>query len=381
MVTLALTNQNPHSQHRQVKINIVTGLCTFADDQKIELKRLMSELDFSHPLLMEPFTHAPDYMYHHEYHNTDGLLHSAIYVYSTLLRVDKPLACKFKINPSSAFQYSTFAKNIYFSIHRHKPAKESIHISQLEALVSYLGGYQFKFSEDIIIDDTFTIADLPSLVNGDALYKSQENIAQLLDIPRDFSCYELRYIDCDMGFGVFSREVIKQGDIVSLYSGIKSTNKQTTLDYAYKSKLDSLNMCLDARPYGNIARFINHAPEPDVNQPASLLLEANVKTKSYYLNGIETVVYLASKDIQKGEQLLVDYGSLFFQGMLASRFKINGQVIDSNKKTIHKKSQKKLQRIRIMARHDIKEAQRYLYLRLLVIAGGLLVLMGMLNYV
>ena len=105
------------------------------------------------------------------------------------------------------------------------------------------------------------------------------------------------------------------------------------------------------------------------------------KTKSYYLNGIEIVIYLASKDIQKGAQLLVDYGSLYFSYFLASRFKINGKIVDPNKKLFQKKSQKKLHRIRLMAAYGVKEAQRYLRLRMVVIVAVIFTLMGILKYV
>lgn len=383
MVNIALTNRNPLSKERQVVINITTGICTFADNREMELKRLINESDFSHPLMAEPHTVAPNHVYHYQYDDIHGLFYSAIYVYSTLLHVDKPLACQFKINPTAAFQRSKFADELYFSIHRRKPAKRSISIKQLENLVSHLGRYKFEFSEDIIIDDIFTLEDLSSSIDGDSLYNPHLDIVDLLKRPRDFSRYELRYIGSNMGLGVFSRDAIKQGELIAVYSGIKKTSKQATLDYAYKGVLDCLNMYLDAHPCGNIARFINHAPNPkttNVHVRRHLsLLEANVRTKSHYLNGIEVVVYLASQDIQQGEQLLVDYGPEYFYYYLASRFKRNGKIIDPNKKIFQKKAQEKLDPIRIMASHGIEEAQRYLRFRMMIIVAVIFIVMGIVN--
>ena len=382
MVNIALTNHNSLSSDRTVIINIATGMCTFADNREIKLKHLINGQDFCHPLLVEPFTPAPEHVFHYEYDDIDGLFYSAIYVYSVLLHTDDPLACKFKINPSLLFQPSNITDKVYFSFKSHQLAQESIHIWQLEKLVTELGGYPFEFSDDFVIDDEFTIEDLPHTIDGDALYHSDLNLVELLKQPRDLSYYELRYINPTVGFGVFSRDVIKQGDFVSFYSGVKTIHKHITVEYAYLKKLDTLGMQLDAREHGNITRFINHAPNSDTNEVSlhnALLLEANIKPLSYYLNGIQIVAYSASKDILKGEQLLADYGKLFFQNVPVSRFKSNGQLIEPNKKMHFNSSRKKLNQIKIMANVGIRDAQRYMNLRMLGVIGVILLFMGILN--
>ena len=195
----------------------------------------MNESDFSHPLLKEPFTPSPDHLFHYEYDDVDGLLYSAIFIYATLLRADNPRSCLFKINPSLVFQQLSFGDELYVSIHRHKIAQESINISQFESLVGHLFNVKFKFSECLIIEDMFTVQDLPPTINGDALYQTKSHIVELLKVPKEFSRYELRYINSMMGFGVFSREEIKNGDIIGMYSGVKTANRPVTLKYAFKN--------------------------------------------------------------------------------------------------------------------------------------------------
>ncbi len=384
MVNIALTNKNPRSQDRRVNINITTGISTFADGREIPLKQLLGELDFEHPLLKVQSTPTPDDVFHYEYDDLDGLFYAAIFVYSTLLHVDKPLDCQFKINPSQAFRPSQCAEDVYFSINSQQPAKESISISQLESLICHLSGFKFEYSNDIIIEDLFTIADLPDSIDGDALYSADPTKIALLKTMANDKRYELRYINFDIGFGVFSREAISTGDVISFYTGIKTIHIPTTFEYTFENKLDCLNMSLDARQHGNITRFVNHAPSrvdtDKMNPSRGPFLKANVKATCYYLNGMEFIVYQANKDILPGEQLLVDYGARYFQKGGMNRFNTRGRPIDTNKKNIRNNAQKKLILIRIMANHGVRKAQMYLFVRMMVIVAVILIIMGALNY-
>lgn len=69
--------------------------------------------------------------------------------------------------------------------------------------------------------------ELPSLVDGDGLYHSDVGIIELLKVPIDFKRYELRYISTAIGFGVFSKETINKGEIISFYSGVKKAQNST----------------------------------------------------------------------------------------------------------------------------------------------------------
>ncbi len=352
-------------------ININTGRCHFADNREIGLSQLINDPAFTHPLFNEPYTPGHHQIFHYEYNNIEELLYSGIYVYSRLIKADKPLDCIFRINPSTLFQTTPQADGIHFSINRRKAAQETISIQQLDAMTSHLLGFKFVFSEAIIIKDQFTIKDLPSSVDGDALYISDEKLSALLKKPCDFSRYEIRYINAEIGFGVYSREHIKKGDIISFYTGIK-THDFPQSHFSFVPQQDCLMMRLDACQHGNITRFINHAPK-HITSSRTSVFEANIKSSNYCLNGIEVIVYLATKDIYKGEQLLVDYGATYFRDDEMFLFKTNGGLIHPHRKLIGSDTPNKIRQIKIMAIHGVKKAQIYFLVRIFIILSLLVV--------
>ena len=233
-------------------------------------------------------------------------------------------------------------------------------------------GFKYVFSENIIINDQFTTKDLSSSVNGDLLYKSNEKLIALLKNPRDCSRYEIRYISPEIGFGVFAKKNIKKGAIISFYTGVKNNNINIPI-FTFSPSEDCLAMHLDALQYGNITRFINHAPiETDNNSSQDCLLTANIKASFEYIHGIEFIVYIANKNILIGEQLLVSYGDQFFQKTPMIRFKKNGSPIKTKKKFIWNTARKKVHYIKIMADAGVKAARVYLIVRLAIIIAVLI---------
>lgn len=366
MVTITLTNNNPHSQDKNVAINLSNGICIFPDGRGVSLKHFLQQTDFNHPLLSEHFTQTPDYKFQYEYDNIRELFHAPIFVYSTLLHVGKPLLCTFKINPSRQYQAHKLTDDLYFSINSNKAAVESITINQLNRIVSQMLSIKFEFSEELIIDDTFSINELPPRVNGDLLYSSNGNIQLILENPNDLSRYELRYINPMMGFGVFSKAKIKKGDIINVCSGVKKINHPRGLNFAFDQKEDCFNMTLNAKFFGNITRFINHAPDPETDKKAvhsSGKLLANLIADKYYINGILVFVYIAKRDIMPGEQLLASYGDNYFKKSIVIRFKANGRPPGG----FNKFSKYKIFHLKVMADNGVKKAQTYIQLRLFII--------------
>ncbi len=367
-----LTNTSQDSPDRRVVINLATGLCQFDNDREIQLKQLLNS-DFRHPLLAEPFHQPSDHLFHYEYATIDELFYSAIYVYSVLLHSNQPHECKFKINPSSAFQHSPFAKEICFSIGNYKFAGECLSIKQLNGVITHLAGSQFEFTETMVINDCFTMADLPHRVDGDALYDLNDEFIQLVKAPIDWRRYELRYIHPTIGFGVFSNQTIKKGELISFYTGLKSIHRFPSSSYVYTHKFDALNMCLDAFKCGNLSKFINHAPSSDLNEVSSQrtsLCTANINAFNQLVRGIDVFVYFAKRDISPGEQLLVNYGPQFFKDSPIHRFKTNGQPMIANKKIFGNHLQK-INHLRIMSHHGVQKAQIFLLLRTCGLVVGL----------
>lgn len=379
MVNIALTNHNQSSKQLRVNINIITGRCTFDDDREMALNDLLNQSDFKHPLLEEKWGATSTNVFHYEYDDMDGLMHSTRFVYSTLLRVNNPEACQFKINPSSVFPSLNISDKVYFSMDRHKVARELISISQLESLIRDLYRVNFKFSEDLIIEGALTVDDLPQCINGDDLYQVDAHILELLKLSRDINRYELRYISPTIGFGVFSRNVIKKGEMIGIYSGIKTIHVLETFKYAFEKGEDILGMYLDASQQGNLQRFINHAPNNNPSQRTSFF-EANVVSKMYYINGIESIVFFAKKNVLIGEQLLVNYGDKYFMEAPLIRFTADGRLIHKNKWRLRTNTENKTHHIRMMANHGIKSAQAYIFFRTLIITALISACIGGLNH-
>ncbi|KTD50806.1 SET domain-containing protein-lysine N-methyltransferase [Legionella quateirensis] len=380
MVTITLTNNNLDSKDDKVTINLNTGVCFFSDKREMPLFQFMKQVDFVHPLLSEPFTPSSNYVFHYEYNNIRELFYSAIFVYKTLLHVDNPKLCVFKINQSMNYDYKKLPEGLYFSVDGTKSATEFISINQLNSIVSTLLRGTYEYSEDLIINDTFTIDELPESVNGDLFYPSEEPFFEIFENPADLSRFELRYINPIIGFGVFSKTLIRNEEVLGIYSGMKRVNLPSSFNFAYKSDEDSLNMILDARSMGNITRFINHAPNTDnntVSAGTSDRLFANSKSSIYYFNGLSFIVYFATRDIMPGEQILVDYGSLYFKEYSPIRFKKNGRPLKI--KGFNKMSKKRLAHLRIMANYGVQKAQRYLQIRLFLIISFICVLMASLH--
>lgn len=116
----------------------------------------------------------------------------------------------------------------------------------------------------------------------------------------------LRWISDVVGYGVFAGQDIKKGDFIGEYSGVLREVQKSSdnLDYAWYYSLDGVDgkkLVVDGKKQGNELRFINHAKNPNT-------IRIDVLGK----DGIFHVVYIASKDIKKDEQLTVSYGEGYF---------------------------------------------------------------------
>lgn len=116
----------------------------------------------------------------------------------------------------------------------------------------------------------------------------------------------LKWISEVIGYGVFAENDIAKGDFIGEYSGVLREVKQAPddLDYAWYYSLDGVDgkkLVVDGKNYGNELRFINHA-----NNPNTVRIDVIGKDGNFH------VVYIASKNIKKDEQLTVSYGREYF---------------------------------------------------------------------
>lgn len=374
MVHLVLSNKNPNSECRRLVFNTDTNLFLLEDNQQLKKNELI-KVGFEHPLLVQSEIQPFNGIYHYLYDDIDGLFESARYVYSVLLQTNDPSNCRFKISPLASFIYSNKKEEIYCSIKANQRANESINIEDFECLISELSGYRFEFLNHILIKDSFTTKDLPNSIDGDLLLETKKELVNLLRQPCNLDRFELRYLDPFVRFGLFTRDFIQKDEILFSYSGEKRIFDSKRKGYAFECRADCLNMHMDASRYGNISRFVNHAPEPK-DDSDSQLLDANLKTISHNLNGIEVIFFKATRDILIGEQLLANYGENSFKSHPMARFTSKGKVIYKNRLGLWKKSQNKIAHLKIMAKHGLKKAQHYLLLRLLLISMVLLIVVS-----
>jgi len=182
-----------------------------------------------------------------------------------------------------------------------------------------------------------------------------------------FKKFELRFINNYIGFGLYAREAIKKSSIVCLYFGEKKISP-IIKSYSFHPKMDSLNMFVDAINHGNIARFINHAPNSETiidSQTNTNFLNANLNSRSHSIFGIEVVVFYALRNISKGEQLLTNYGQTYFE-YEPFMFKKNGDLVNENNKKIVDKYIKKKYVHTIMKQNGIRSALFELFKRSII---------------
>ena len=105
-----------------------------------------------------------------------------------------------------------------------------------------------------------------------------------------------------LGQGLFVAAPLRAGDFVAEYAGPRvPTPLADTLTSRYLFEIDP-EWTIDGSVHYNTARFINHSCEPNC--------EATLK-------GGRILIY-AARDIEKGEELSIDYGEEYFNEFIKS---------------------------------------------------------------
>ena len=118
----------------------------------------------------------------------------------------------------------------------------------------------------------------------------------------------IRLIDTTVGFGVFAERDLAAGEFIGEYAGLVMPSNSivdTTYSYRYFCLQDGDEetiFSIDAMTMGNETRFINHTES-----------EAVSHTDEFY-NGHNHILFTVCDPIAKGEQLLINYGSRYWEG-------------------------------------------------------------------
>ncbi len=371
MAFLSLSNHNLDSETKKIRFDLRTGQFTTDNEQIVSKQDLMTRLAFIHPLLSEsiPFQKSGT-LETYVYQNMDELALALRYFYAKLLSMDNPAGCQVHVKPTAQYQAEQEVYEIYFSCHPQQIAKKRLSSNQLNLLILSLRGHPFQYSNRILLDKILTITDLPEMMDGDALYQPALSILQCPTHQVCLDQYELRYLGQTMGFGVFARTQIEKGDFIAQYCGKFSANEPIVKNYAYLPQENmGLHLVLDAMHYGNLSRFINHAPSPETQNPTrSKFLTANVVSEKHFFYGNRYIAFVAARTIAVGEQVLFDYGAYYFDSPdEILRITRNGAIIDAKQQRVKDTEQQKKQSLFAFAQHGVQDA-RWLVLRRPVMA-------------
>jgi uncharacterized protein len=112
----------------------------------------------------------------------------------------------------------------------------------------------------------------------------------------DRTKFEIREIGGAKGKGLYALKDFEFGEYLLDYTGEKITTKLAdSLETKYLFELNK-KWTIDGEAESNTARYINHSCDPNV--------EADVKG--------DRIMIHAARDIEKGEELLIDYGDEYF---------------------------------------------------------------------
>jgi len=117
----------------------------------------------------------------------------------------------------------------------------------------------------------------------------------------------VRWIDQNIGFGVFASERIMPCSYVGEYTGLIQERKprhvkESNYCIRYTSwQTGKRPHVIDAEKMGNFTRFINHSDQP------------NVSLVCVYWRGMPRLIFVSLREIPEGGQITFDYGKTFWK--------------------------------------------------------------------
>lgn len=117
----------------------------------------------------------------------------------------------------------------------------------------------------------------------------------------------IRFINKDVGYGVFAKEYIPPYSILNSYGGILKPDKLVNPDNDSTFMFsDFPEFSIDAAKAGNWCRFMNHSPEGSKKTNA-------VAWEHYSKWGPRIIFTACNRGIKKGAQLLYSYGDSYWE--------------------------------------------------------------------
>jgi uncharacterized protein len=115
----------------------------------------------------------------------------------------------------------------------------------------------------------------------------------------------VRWIDSVFEYGCFAEKEFKPGELIGEYTGvvkcIEECDPENSYHFEYINTKSKGEWYVDAREYGNWTRFINHSTFPNVD----VIMGVS--------RGVGHLLFVAWRSIEKGEQLLYNYGENYWK--------------------------------------------------------------------
>lgn len=116
---------------------------------------------------------------------------------------------------------------------------------------------------------------------------------------------EIKFISDEIGHGLFAKKTYPKDTFIGSYTGVICENtsyyKMHNYLFRYPVKTTSdLYLSIDAEPYGNHTRFINHSFEPNLDHFYA------------FQDGLYHLIFVANRTILDGEQFTFNYGPSYW---------------------------------------------------------------------
>jgi hypothetical protein len=119
---------------------------------------------------------------------------------------------------------------------------------------------------------------------------------------------KVQWIDENLGYGLFTKEAIEEGEYVGEYTGVikrlerRGSENLNPYCFHYPTRFFSwYYYYIDALEEGNEMRYINHSDSP------------NLEPRCLYDRGLLHLVFFAKRAITGGAELTFDYGADFWR--------------------------------------------------------------------
>lgn len=117
----------------------------------------------------------------------------------------------------------------------------------------------------------------------------------------------IRYINRQVGYGVFAKENIAPYSILNHYAGILRPDNAIAIDNDSTFEFSEFpEFSIDGKSAGNWCRFMNHSPERDPQTNA-------IAWEHYSKWGPRIIFTACNRGIKKGAQLLYSYGESYWE--------------------------------------------------------------------